>query len=417
MASVHLRTGAETVTVELPDDLEVQVVEPAPVAASDDPLGLVAAALDRPIDAAPLVDAARNVRSAAIVVPDHTRPAPTRMLLLPILARLARAGLVPAQIAIVVARGIHTAAPRPHIEAALGADIMSELRPIQSAPNTPEMNEEIAVDTDIGSIRIHRAVARAELVVLTGAVAPHHLAGFGGGPKALVPGVAQAETVHAAHRLTLDALVRPDGSIRPLTGAMEGNRFRNALLRVARTFGRTWLCNVVLNAEGAIAAARAGDVQHAHEAAARCWTELHGLPEPAPADLVLVGTPAPRDVDLIQAHKSLLSAHGWAKPGAPIVWMARAPNGPGHPDFLPWFEAGKLPRHLASLREHFHPYGLTAYSIRRLAKQDHPVHVVSEVSRDILRPMGLLPFDDAQKAVAYALANNDVKTVAVLPAG
>ncbi|MCA9767835.1 MAG: hypothetical protein KC485_03330, partial [Gemmatimonadetes bacterium] len=124
---------------------------------------------------------------------------------------------------------------------------------------------------------------------------------------------------------------------------------------------------------------------------------------------------------LVQAHKSLLAASVYAAPGAPIVWMARAPRGAGHPELLPWFESGSLPRHLAALREQFHPYGLTAYSLRRLAK-DHPVHVVSEMGRDLLRPMGLLAFGDPQKALDHALAEaqrvgREVRRVAVLARG
>ena len=140
-----------------------------------------------------------------------------------------------------------------------------------------------------------------------------------------------------------------------------------------------------------------------------------------PADLVLVGTAAPRDLDLVQAHKALLAASRLARPGAPIVWMARAPRGPGHPELLRWFESGSLPRHLAALREQFHPYGLTAFSLRRLAS-DHAIHVVSEVDREVLRPMGFLAFAEPQAALDHALAEaraggREVVRVAVVPRG
>jgi nickel-dependent lactate racemase len=194
---------------------------------------------------------------------------------------------------------------------------------------------------------------------------------------------------------------------------MGENPFREALLRIARTFGRCWLLNVVLGEGGSVLAAAAGEVGAAHAAAAGLWDGLHAGARPEPADLVVVGAASPRSDDLIQAHKALLAALPWAKPRAPLVWLARAPKGPGHPEFLPWFEAGRLDRHLASLRRSFHPYGLTAYSVRRAAA-DHPVHVVSEVSPDITRGMGLLPFGDARAALAHALRNADVRTCAVL---
>jgi nickel-dependent lactate racemase len=405
--------GDGTIEVETPDDVAVRTVRAHAPTVTREPLAVVARAVDDPIGAPPLGEAAAGARTVAIIVPDGTRPAGARTYLLPVLARLARAGIEPRQMHVVMARGIHPATPRPRVEAMLGPEIMSLLRPVQSTPETTGSNRTIGEDPDVGRVRVHQFVAEADLVVLTGGVVPHHLAGFGGGPKALVPGVADRATVLAAHRLTLDTLVRPDGSVRSAEGRLEGNPFREALLRIARAFGRTWLLGVVNGPGGEVVGAAAGEVGEAHEAAVRIWRDLHRIPEPSPHDLVVAGAPGPSGEDLIQGHKALLRATAWARPGAPIVWLVRAQHGPGHPALLRWFTAGKLPRHLAALRTEFHPYGLTAYSIRRIAK-DHPVHVVSEVPRDLLRPMGLLPHASAQAAIDFALGEHDVGTCAVI---
>jgi lactate racemase len=409
-----LSYGDRLLPVTLPDAVAVRVVDPVPPPAATEPLGVVARALDAPLGSPPLQEIAGGVPSATIVVPDATRPAATPTTLLPIVARLARAGLGPSRIRVVVARGIHPVVPRAVVERLLGPAIMASLRPVQSTPETPEMNASIGEDEEIGDVRVHRVVAEAGLVVLTGTVLPHHLAGFGGGAKALVPGVAERGTVLAAHRLTLRTIVRPDGSVRSVAGRMDENPFREALVRVARSFGRCFLANVVLGAGGGIAEAFAGEVGEAHAAAADGWRRLHQAPDPEPADLVLVGVAAPRDGDLIQAHKALLAAVAWAAPGAPIVWAARAPAGGGHPRFLPWFQISRPADHLAALRRDFHPYGLTAWSLRRIAA-DHPVHVVSETSPDVLRPLGLLPFRTLDAAIAHALAHHEVRTAVVLP--
>lgn len=414
MGSVPVGYGDERIGVELPAGLAVRIVEPAAPEATREPLAVVAEAADAPIDAPPLTEAVRGADTVAIVIPDGTRPAGAHTYLLPLIARLARAGVTPERMRLVIARGIHPATPRPVVEAMLGPELMSLCRPVQSAPGAPELNETILDDPEVGPVRVHRQVAEADLVLLTGGAIPHHLAGFGGGPKALVPGVAQKETIVAAHRLTLDAIVRPDGSVRSAAGRLEGNSFHAALLRIARTFGRTWLLNVVLDAKGQIAAAAAGEVGAAQARAVEMYKTLYDWPEPEPADLVIAGTMGPPSTDLIQCHKTLLRAAAWARPGAPIVWAAPAGHGPGHTALLPWFTAGKPPRHLMALRKDFHPYGLTAYSIKRLAK-DHPVYVVSEMSRDLLRPMGLLPCKSLQAAVDLALEENEVGSAVVLP--
>lgn len=399
---VELAFGASTCRVALPAGVELVRPAPPPRRAPCDPLGVVADALDQPVGAPPLHELARGCGRVTVVVPDPTRPAAAATYLLPVLARLARAGHGPSTIRVLVARGIHAAASRDEVQALVGPEVMEALRPLQSAPDLPEWNEPLGEDPQLGPVRVHRLVADAGLVLLTGAVTPHHLAGFGGGAKALVPGTADRDTVLAAHRLTLRTLVRPDGSLAPVTGRLEANPFREALLRVARATGRCTLLNVVLDRQQRIVAAAAGEVGEAHARACALWREVHAPGAPEPCDLVLAGVRSPRADDLVQAHKALLAAREWARPGAPIVWLARAARGPGHPEFLPWFESGRLERHLAALRRTFHPYGLTAYSVRRIAAS-HPVVTASEVSPDILRGMGLLPCASPEAAVAHAL--------------
>jgi nickel-dependent lactate racemase len=412
---IPLGYGEATLDVVLPEGVDVRIVAPRPLAPAPEPLAVVADALDRPLGLPPLAEAARGVRDVAIVVPDGTRPSAADAYLLPVIARLARAGLGPGAIRLVVARGIHRAMERAAVERIVGREVMAALKVVQSAPDSPEMNETVGRDPEVGEVRLHRAVATAGLVLLTGAVQPHHQAGFSGGAKALVPGVAERATVLAAHRLTLDATVAPDGSVRSAAGTLDRNAFREALLRIARAHGRAYALQVVLGDGGGIAVARAGEVGEAHEAAARAWLAARAPAPPNPdADLVLVGGGLPGDGDLVQAHKALLAGARHARPGAPIVWLAAAPRGPGHPDFLPWFEVKGLPRHLAALRSRFQPYGLTAYSVRWIAHR-HPVHVVSGESPDVLRPMGLLPFATVDAALAHALSHHEVRRVVALP--
>ncbi len=406
--------GAETVSISLPVGVTTRVIEIPERAPAPDPIAAVAAALDRPRGLPPLTELAAAAKRAVIVVPDPSRPAPAETCLLPVIARLARGGLTPREISIVVARGLHPASTRAEVVRLLGQRVMDALRAVQSAPDTPEMNLSIGVDEELGDVRVHRLVAEADLVVLTGAVQPHHLAGFGGGPKALVPGVAERDTILAAHRLTLRGCLGPDGSVRSVSGSYEANPFRDALLRVATAFGRCFLLNVVLTEDEQVVAAEGGEVGAAHRAIVEAWRGSEAPPVPERSDLVVVGTPAPFDRDLVQAHKALIAAAAWAKPGAPIVWLAKAATGVGHPSLLPWFEIRRPEQHLAALHKEFHPYGLTAWSIRRIAAE-HPVHVVSDLSPDLLKPLKLLPFPTIERAVAHALANYDVKTATILP--
>jgi nickel-dependent lactate racemase len=411
---VRVAYGAGSVGLSLPDSLRVTVVEP-PAAAPEGPgdaAGAVDRALSEPLGAPPLESLVAGGRRVAVVVPDATRPAATPVWLPRVLERLRRAGAGDA--CVVVARGIHEAPDDDGLTALVGASSRRLAEAVCSQPDDPAANDLWARDATLGDVRVLRAVARADVVLLGGAVAPHYLAGWSGGPKPLVPGVADRDTVFRAHRRTLDATVAPDGSVRSLSGRLAGNPFREALLRVARARPGVLALSLVLSESAEPEEAFAGEVDAAQSAAARAWRRRRGVPRPEPADLVVVGGGAPQDSDLVQAHKALVLACEVAKPGAPVVWLARAERGAGHPRFLPWFESGALPRHLGALRRDFHPYGLTAYALRWKAKR-HPVHVVSQASPDVLRPMGLLPFADAEAALRHALGSRRVESCVVLP--
>jgi nickel-dependent lactate racemase len=410
---VDLPYGDGSVSVDIPDGVRVEVVRPPSVDRIADERGVVEAALDRPVGAAPLSERARGCRRVVIVVPDGSRPARTTLVVPVVLGRLAAAGVPDAAISIVVGGGIHTPPAEAERAALVGADVARRLAVVAPSADDAEQYAALPAAAALPRARVHRSLVESDLVVLTGAVAPHYLAGFSGGAKGLVPGCADRDTVLAAHRLTLDATVAPDGSVRPLLGRPEGNPFAAALLRVARTLPSLYLVNVGL-ADGRVVHAAAGEVGAAHEAAWREHRARLASPRPEPADLVVAGLGAPRDRDLLQSHKALVVAAEAAKPGAPIVWLAHARDGAGHAQFLPWFEAGKPPRHLAALRRDFHPYGLTAYALRWKAAR-HPVHVVSTMPADALRPLGLLPFETAEAAVAHALARHRVERCVVLP--
>lgn len=399
---VELAYGPGRVTVTLPAGAAVEVVEPPRAEGVADERGVVDAALDAPVGSARLEERARGVARVTVVVPDATRPARCPVVVGAVLDRLARAGVPDDAVTVLVGGGIHAPPSRDEIAAIVGPAVAARARLAAADAGDATAYADLPPDRALKAPRLHRAVVEAGLVVVTGAVAPHYLAGFSGGGKGLVIGCGDRATVEAAHRLTLDATVAPDGSLRPRLGRPEGNPFAATLERVARSVpAPTFLVNVGL-ADGRVAHAAAGDVGAAHAAA---WTEHRrrfAVPRPAPADVVVAACGPGRDGDLVQAHKALVVAAEVAAPGAPIVWLAHAAKGAGHPRFLPWFEAGRLERHLFALRRDFHPYGLTAYALRWKAAR-HPVHVVSVLPRDVLRPMGLWVFEDAQAALDHAL--------------
>jgi hypothetical protein len=104
---IRLDYGRTGLTVNLPDDIDVSVLEPQKGTPLQDPSGAVAEAVARPIGTKPLAELARGRRDALVVISD--RPADSYGLVLPPILSAIEAGGCPQRIEILVATGLHRA--------------------------------------------------------------------------------------------------------------------------------------------------------------------------------------------------------------------------------------------------------------------------------------------------------------------
>ncbi|MHC4931983.1 MAG: lactate racemase domain-containing protein [Planctomycetota bacterium] len=276
------------------------------------------------------------VDPVVIVVPDETRPA-DRFTALNALSGL----LTDRSVDVVIGAGLHSAVGFDsswpcHVHDARSPDL-ADLGQIEAIPLT-----------------VNRLVADAGTVIVVSAVMPHYLAGFSGGPKGLVPGVAGEETILAVHE-------RADIARH---GLVTRNPFAQAIRSCAQTIGRgrSYSLNLLVGPLGPFAAT-AGELIGAHTEAVRLYREACAQPRPEPADVVLVDAGGhPVDATLLQAHKAYEAAADLVKPGGTLVLVAACDEGYGHEEFL---------RRLFiddPLEPPFHPYGRTAAEWRRKAK-------------------------------------------------
>ena len=169
---------------------------------------------------------------------------------------------------------------------------------------------------------INRRVYEADRVILTGEIIYHQIAGYSGGRKSLVPGVAGAETTTFNHQLILDPNCRP--------GILEGNPAHEDLLEACRMFEPDFLLNVVLSPSGGWVRVVAGHYDLAHRAGCETVDQMCRIPIGQPYDLVLASAGGfPLDIDLRQAHKGMENAARALRPGGVLVYFAECREGTG----------------------------------------------------------------------------------------
>lgn len=356
----------------------------------------IGAALDAPEGVPGLRELFRGARRVVVAVSDATRATGAARFLPPLLERIREAARP--EIAIAIGSGIHRRPTAGDVRAILGDELASSCEIVLHDPDAADL-------VDIGRTRagtrvaVHPRLAAADRVVLTGAVGFHYYAGFSGGRKAIVPGLASRETITANHLRAL----RADGSRHPgaCAGRLDGNPVHRDMVEGAARVGPHLVVNTVIGPSGAIEAVAVGHWRRAHEKACRYVRSTRTV-RVTPRPLVVASAGGhPTDVDLIQSHKTFEAGIGAVARGGVFILVAECREGAGHPDFLPWFAHADEAAFVRALKADFKVYGQTALSWFRKAR-DHRLILVSALDSDLVSRIGAVPARDLDEAFAAA---------------
>ncbi len=371
---IRLAWGRQHIAVPRIGDLIV----PHNVAPVADELFAVEQALANPIGTAALREIVSPGETVAIVVNDITRLTRTDLLLPPVVRHLNQAGIPDSDIFIVFALGIHRGQTDAERREIVGDEIFGRLR-LYDHDAGDDANLVAIGTTSFGNVvEINRRVWEADRIILTGEIIYHLIAGYSGGRKSLVPGVAGFRTTTFNHRMIFDPRCRP--------GALEGNPAHEDLLEGCRMADPDFIVNVVLNPEGRLIRAVAGHYETAHRAGCRTVDEMFRADIEQPYDLIVASAGGyPLDIDLRQAHKGLENACLALRPGGSILFYAECPSGAGIRAFEEFVYRYRNDCEMeAALRKDFVVGGHKAYWIARLGRL-YDVHLVSSLDADFVK--------------------------------
>ena len=379
-SSHALPYGRRSISIDLQAD---QVVHHggAPIANEE---AAVQHAILHPIGTPPLSEIAKPGERIAIIVNDITRLTRTELILPPIVETLNGAGIPDADIFIVFALGIHRRQTPEERRSIIGDELFRRIRNFDHICDD-EANLVTVGTTRFGNtVEINRQVMEADRIILTGEIMYHLIAGYSGGRKGLVPGVAGWRTTTFNHRMIFDPQC---GS-----GILDGNPSHEDLLEACRIVEPDFLVNVVLTPDGKLARVVAGHYDTAHREGCKTVDELLSVPIDDPYDLLVASAGGyPLDIDLRQAHKGLENACRALKPGGTILFYAECGNGSGHPSFDQYVNryADDIEMKRALL-DRFEIGGHKAYWVSRLGRLFN-IHLVSELPADFVERCHLQP--------------------------
>jgi len=364
----HLSFGRCQLTVRIAGEL----IAPRPTTTVQDERRAIEHAIENPIGRPPLRAIVKPGERIAIVVNDITRLCRTELMLPPIVNVLNSAGIPDSDIFIVFALGIHREQTQAERRQIVSEEIYGRFRMFDHI-STDKANLVYVGTTSFGNrIEINREVWQADRIILTGEIIYHLIAGYSGGRKSLVPGVAGFETITFNHRMIFDPRCR--------AGVLDGNPAHEDLLEACRLVDPDFIVNLVLTPEGKLARALAGHYELAHREGCRTVDEMMRVPAEEPFDLIVASAGGfPLDIDLRQAHKPLENACQALRPGGSILFYAECPNGAGirsFEEYVERFETGEEMR--VALEREFVVGGHKAYWVARLGEL-FDVHLVSRL--------------------------------------
>jgi len=224
-------------------------------------------ALSKPTGTPPFQQMLTGVKSIAIIVDDATRPTPVAEILEALLSHLADNGFSRENITIVVAIGTHEAMKKEALEARLGSNVLSRYKVVQHNAWQGDLVP-IQIPDHGGVVKISPVVAQAGLKVGISSVLPHPMAGYGGGPKIVMPGVCDFEFIRDHH---MKRVAHP----RSVAGLTKGNPFHEGCFEVARAVGLDFSINCVYNQRGQVIRIIGGSLEKAFaEAVDVCFEKL-----------------------------------------------------------------------------------------------------------------------------------------------
>jgi nickel-dependent lactate racemase len=249
---------------------------------------------------------------------------------------------------------------------------------------------------------LNSLLVNADAAVVTGSINFHYLAGFGGGRKSLFPGIAGYETIIGIHRKVFHQ-DKPGKHGCAKSGTLAGNPMHEEIMEgIALIKTPLFLINTVLNDKKDFLNIFSGDIKYAHEVGCEWYREHFEVTVEEKADVVVVSAGGfPKDIDFIQAHKSIEHAMGAVKDGGTVIVLGECKDGMGNAAFLPWFEYPTSAEMEPHVRKSDKVYSQTAYATRRKAERC-TIILVSGLEESQVRKMGLIPKKTLGEAVSSA---------------
>jgi len=397
----------------LPDDCQVNTIKAKPTKAIADYRTEIVNALKNPINAPSFYDSFKVGEKVAIVVSDYTRASYNFYKFVPILLNeLNKLGIPDQDISIIMSTGDHRDQTREQHLLVVGEEVLNRVNVYDHDCMASDLVD-LGVTSRGTKVFMNKMVCDADKVIITGGIAYHLLAGFGGGRKSIAPGVSGYQTIQENHGL---ALKLQDSEFIGC-GSLANNPVALDMTEITQMVNPDFLLNVIVNEKKEFIGIVAGHWQDAFTKGTKIVEEAFGIPIEEKGDVVIASSGGfPKDVQLYQSIKTLDNAAYAVNDGGSIILVSECSDGPGPESYLIWFEHEDYEKMQTALNKNFTMPGFVALRTAEIIK-NNKVYLVSGLDKSLVKKIGMEPVDSVQQALDLIGKEKAIQKVQIMPYG
>ncbi|HGW6186775.1 TPA: nickel-dependent lactate racemase [Enterococcus faecalis] len=398
MVEINLPYDKKMITARIPDKNFIGLLESKAEHFSNPytEKETVEKSLDNPIGSLPLEELAKGKKDIVLISSDHTRPVPSHIIT-PIILRRIRSVNKTARIRILVATGFHRPSTREELISKYGKEIVENEEIVMHISTDDSSMVKIGQLPSGGDCIINRIAAEADLLLAEGFIESHFFAGFSGGRKSVLPGIASYKTIMANHS---GEFIDSSNS---RTGNLTDNPIHNDMVYAAAKANLAFIVNVVLDGDKKIIGSFAGDMVEAHKVGCNFVKEIARVKK-IPCDIaVSTNGGFPLDQNIYQAVKGMTAAEATNKDGGVIIMVAGCRDDHGGEGFYENIANVKNPNEFLEAAIHTPrletvPDQWTSQILARILVHHHIIFVSDLVDSELITSMHMeiaKTFDEA----------------------
>jgi len=388
---VKIPYGKGNIDINVPENSEILVPKKVEIRNEDK---LIEEALENPIGFESYDEFADDCEKLLVIINDASRPTPTSKILkylLPVLSSHPN-------VKFLIATGVHREPTEEEYKYIFGDTYKIFRRKVYAHDARKDEDMTYLGKSKNGTeMYINKLVPEYKNILVIGSVEPHYFAGYTGGRKSFLPGVASYKTIEMNHKLALSDEAK--------SLALKNNPVNEDMVDAMNVLKdlNVFSIQTVLTGDHRLFAVTAGDLHKSFDAAIKHSNNIFCVHLKQKGNIVISAAPYPMDIDLYQSQKALDNGKLALEDNGVIILVSKCRTGVGEEAFLDLLCKAKSPKDIFNILGD--EYKLGYHKAAKMAQIGIRAEMwaVTDLDKDTIKKAMLKPYSDLQKAIDDAI--------------